>query len=102
MSKLTRPKPNKFFWWTEYVDEKGFESMAFNTNYAEIAEILAWFIDQTKIFEQERIIKLLEEIKIETLTPEEAIAKGWKWNEIDQMWWLPQNSLIALIKGENK
>ncbi len=50
--------------------------------------------------ERERIIKLLEEIKMETLTPEEAIAKGWKWNEIDQMWWLPQNSLIALIKGE--
>jgi hypothetical protein len=85
MSKLTRPKSNKFFWWTEYVDEKGFESMAFNTNYAEIAGILAWFIDQTETFEQERIIKLLEHM------PRTDNDKT-----IDAV------LAIALIKGENK
>jgi hypothetical protein len=70
--------------------------------YESAERVRDFYRNQGAAKERERIIKLLEEIKMETLTPKEAIAKGWKWNEIDQMWWLPQNSLIALIKGETK
>ena len=52
--------------------------------------------------ERERIIKLLTEAKAEKLTPKEAINKGWKFDEPTGIWWLPQETLIALIKGENK
>lgn len=50
--------------------------------------------------ERERIIKLLEELKAEKLTPEQALEKGWCFDESIGRWWLPQEILIALIKGE--
>jgi len=49
--------------------------------------------------ERDRIITLITDAKAEELTPEEAIAKGWRFDEPTGMWWLPQNALIALIKG---
>ena len=52
--------------------------------------------------ERERIIKLLENAKAEKLTPDEALAKGWRFDEPSGKWWLPQEALVALIKEENK
>lgn len=51
--------------------------------------------------ERERIIKLITDAKTEQLTPEQALAKGWRFDEPAGIWWLPQETLIALIKGEN-
>ena len=52
--------------------------------------------------ERERIIKLIKEVRSERLSPEEALVKGWRFDEPSGIWWLPQDTLIALIKGENK
>jgi len=73
------------------------ESLAFVANtYANMGH------DFGVIDERERIIKLLEELKAEKLTPEQALEKGWCFDESIGRWWLPQEILIALIKGENK
>lgn len=48
-------------------------------------------------FERKRIIDLLAEAKAEELTPEEALLKGWRFDEISGIWWLPQEMLIKLI-----
>jgi hypothetical protein len=50
---------------------------------------------------EQRIIKLLEAAKSEELTPEEAWLKGWRFDEPTGRWWLLQEALIALIKGED-
>lgn len=67
-----------------------------------------WFEEQLenkialgKKLEQERIIQLLQEAKSEKLSPEEALSKGWKFSDPDGIWWLTQEGLISLIKGEN-
>lgn len=57
--------------------------------------------DTGVIAERERIIKLLMELKSENLLPEQAISKGWKFDEPAGIWWLPQDILIDLIKGED-
>jgi hypothetical protein len=68
------------------------------------AKEFAYFsgITTGRLGERKRIIELLTEAKAEKLTPEEAINKGWKFDEPTGIWWLPQETLIALIKGENK
>ena len=76
-----------------------------NTN---IVMTRTWFdetlqnkIEQGVKQEQDRIIQLLQEAKSEKLSPEEALSKGWKFSDTDGMWWLTQEGLISLIKGEN-
>jgi hypothetical protein len=56
-------------------------------------------VEAGKSAEQERIIKLLTDAKQEQLSPDEALAKGWRFDEPTGKWWLPQEALIALIKG---
>ncbi|NBS60942.1 MAG: hypothetical protein EBT26_02655 [Microbacteriaceae bacterium] len=70
------------------------------TNSAE--HVREFYRRQGEERERERIIKLLVELKSENLLPEQAISKGWKFDEPAGIWWLPQDILIDLIEGVSK
>jgi len=69
---------------------------------ATLQEIVQMAKERATQEERERIIKLIKEVRSERLSPEEALVKGWRFDEPSGIWWLPQDTLIALIKGENK